>query len=99
MKHNWNRRIKGKIETNEVEFLIFLEPNHDHDDTEMVRINTMLNEYFLTDLILCQDRDFAYAIIQNFPLAVLEDRFFTIAVENGAVELSEVIEEEPETDQ
>lgn len=83
---NWNKTYKLKIKGHSIEAVLYLD--HDEDlDTDVIRIHAMLNEYYMTDFVVCgtNDRDFNYYMIQNFPVKVLELQLERLAWDNGAL--------------
>ena len=84
---NWNAIKKVKVKGQEVEVLLFLDSTEELG--EHIKIQGMLNEYFLTDIVVAgqnNDRDFMYSLIQNFPIKTLQNKMEQLAWDNGAVE-------------
>lgn len=70
-----------------MEVLLFLAFNEEHG--EHIHIQGMLNEYFLTDIVVAgtnNDRDFMYSLIQNFPLKTLQFKMEELAFDSGAID-------------
>ena len=83
---NWNATKKVKVKGQEVEVLLFLDSTEELGDH--IKIQGMLNEYFLTDIVVAgqnDDRDFMYSLIQNFPIKTLQNKMEQLAWDNGAV--------------
>ena len=84
---NWNVTKKVKVKGQEVEVLLFLNSTEELGDH--IKIQGMLNEYFLIDIVVAgqnDDRDFMYSLIQNFPIKTLQNKIEQLAWDNGAVE-------------
>jgi hypothetical protein len=84
---NWNAIKKVKVKGQEVEVLLFLDSTEELG--EHIKIQGILNEYFLTDIVVAgqnDDRDFMYSLIQNFPIKTLQNKIEQLAWDNGAVE-------------
>ena len=84
---NWNATKKVKVKGQEVEVLLFLDSTEELG--EHIKIQGILNEYFLTDIVVAgqnEDRDFMYSLIQNFPIKTLQNKMEQLAWNNGAVE-------------
>lgn len=84
---NWNATKKVKVKGQEIEVLLFLDSTEEIG--EHIKIQGMLNEYFLTDIVVAgqnDDRDFMYSLIQNFPIKTLQNKMEQLAWDNGAVE-------------
>ncbi|MFL1896819.1 hypothetical protein ACJRPK_14020 [Aquimarina sp. 2-A2] len=83
---NWNALKKVSVQGKEVEVLLFLDSTEEHG--EHIKIQGMLNEFFLTDIVIAgqnKDRDFMYSLIQNFPIKTLKYRIEQLAYDAGAV--------------
>lgn len=88
MEHNWNRTVKINIRykgLHEIEVLIFL--SHDENGDEIIQLQSMMYEYFMTFEIDMKDKsDVAYSLIQNFPVKTIHEIFLQLAIDNGAIE-------------
>ena len=86
MNDYWQRVVKTKIRGDEVTVLIFL--SYDEDGINTIEVRTMLHEYFLnfTIPIYDHDRDLAYSLIRNFPVATIKEMLLIQAFENGIYE-------------
>ena len=85
--NNWHTTKSVKVKGNKVDVLLFLDSTEEHG--EHIKIQCMLNEYFLIAIVVAgdnDDRDFMYSLIQNFPLKTLQSKIEQLAWDSGAIE-------------
>lgn len=82
----WNKIVKVKFLKQKVDVLIYLNTTKAMSDKEEVVIRSMLNECYLIEKVLFENRDAAYDFIKDFTITMGKSFVTRTAYENGAVE-------------
>lgn len=78
----WNKTLTTKIKGRTIQVLVFLYDS-DEQDNEVVRQQSMINEYYLIEDIKVCSRDAAYDLISNYPLSMARAFFIRTAYDQG----------------
>lgn len=81
----WVKLINTRFKGMNVQVLIWL-ADTDENGKETVRVQSMINEYFLIEDILFQGRDSAHDFIKNYPVAMANAFLIREAYANSAIE-------------
>ncbi len=65
----WTKTIIIKYKSQKITVLVFLSSSPE-DNQEVVKIQSMVNEYYLIEEIVFSSRDAAYDFIKHFPSAM-----------------------------
>lgn len=68
----WTKTITTKFKKRNEQVLIFLYDTN-YDGKEVVRIQAMINEYYLINDVVFGDRDQAHAFIKHFPVSLANE--------------------------
>ena len=79
----WNKTLNIEFRKDQYQIVLYLD---NIDDTECVIIRSMLNEYYLIQKIIFEQRDDAYLFIQCFNEDYAKLFFESQAYSTGAIE-------------
>lgn len=65
----WTKTIKTKHNNQLIDVQVWLDGVNEHDKP-LVKIQTMVNEYFLLEEIVFENRDSAYDFIFHYPVSM-----------------------------
>jgi hypothetical protein len=71
----WTKTLKTKFKSHSVDVQIWLD-RVDENDKPIVKVQSMVNEYFLEETIILESRDAAYDFIKHYPVS-LANAFIT----------------------
>ena len=80
----WTKTLVTTFQGKAVPVQVWL--NNTLDDKEEVRVQAMLNEFYLIESILFESRDAAYDFIANYPASMAKAFVLREAYASGAVE-------------
>lgn len=79
----WIKTIQAKLKGMEEIVIVFLY-DVTEEGKEVVRIQSMINEYFLINDIYFNDRDQAHAFIKHFPVSLANEFLLRESINIGA---------------
>ncbi len=81
----WTKTIKTRFKGKEVFVQIWLDTT-DGDNKEVVKVQSMVNEYYLEETIGMESRDSAYDFIKHYPVTLANAFILREAYNVGAVD-------------
>lgn len=80
----WTKTINVIFKGQKLSVQVWLDTTDDQGK-EVVRVQSMINEYYLCETILMESRDSAYDLIKNYPPSLAKAFVIREAYNNGAV--------------
>jgi hypothetical protein len=81
----WLKTLSVNFKKQQLQVVLFLDGEND-DSKPVVVVKSMLNEFFLEEQIIFEDRDKAYDFIKNYPLSMAIAFITREGYASGAVE-------------
>jgi len=84
----WTKTVKAKLRGREYDVLVFFFDSTSIENglsKETVRVQSMVNEYFLIEDIIFEDRDKAYDFIRHYPVSMAQAFLLREAYSNSAI--------------
>lgn len=81
----WTKTVKVKFKGIETDVQVWLADSTENAE-EVVRVQSMVNEYFLIQEIKFTDRDDAYDFIKNYSPALAKSFLIKYAYSEGAID-------------
>lgn len=80
----WTKTVKVKFQNNFYQVQIWLENDYGEGKV-VVKVQSMLNEYFLGEEVIFENRDSAYAFIKYYPKELAKEFLIREAYSSGAI--------------